>query len=285
MKIGIIGAENSHTIAIARLVNIDRAIDDLTIDYLWGETEGIAREVAEKGQIPNIVTKPQDMLGKVDGVVVDHRHPKYHLDAVEPFVRESVPVFVDKPFCYRSKKGMAFLELAQKKNTPVTSFTSLVVCESFRRFKTQVAAIGIFRAACTSGPCELNSKYGGIFFYGVHQVEIVLNAFGFDVESVVIIRNQNEAVGILHYSDGRMVCINFLSDPYAKFQAAAIGSESNVCVDIDKDHNTQTEVVRIFTEMFRNRIEPIEHKKLLRPVQVLEAMEKSLESGRVEMVI
>ncbi len=272
VKIGIIGAENSHTIGIAKVVNIDKAIDDLTVDYVWGETASLAQDAADKGRIPNIVEKPEDMLGKVDGVVVDHRHPKYHLDAVEPF-------------CYRSEKGKIFLELARKKSAPVTSYSPFTVCESFSRFKSQAAAIGKFRAACTSGPCELDSKYGGIFFYGIHQVELVLNAFGFDAESVVITRNRDEAAAILNYPDGRRVCMNFLSDPYAEFQIYAIGSESKVCMNIDKDYSASIEVVRIFTKMFRSRIEPIEHEKLLKPVQVLETLEKSLQSGRIEEVI
>ena len=41
------------------------------------------------------------MLGKIDALIVDHRHAKFHLEAATPFVKAGIPTFVDKPFCYR----------------------------------------------------------------------------------------------------------------------------------------------------------------------------------------
>jgi len=87
IKIGIIGAENSHTIGYWRLFNIEKKFPGVTVEYVWGETEEFAREAAEKGKIPNIVKDPKEMLGKIDALIVDHRHAKYHLESAIPFIK------------------------------------------------------------------------------------------------------------------------------------------------------------------------------------------------------
>ena len=36
IRIGIIGAENSHTVQIAKVINIQKKIKGFSVDYLWG---------------------------------------------------------------------------------------------------------------------------------------------------------------------------------------------------------------------------------------------------------
>ncbi|MCD6364909.1 MAG: Gfo/Idh/MocA family oxidoreductase, partial [Planctomycetes bacterium] len=174
MKIGIIGAENSHTAAIARTLNIDKAIKGFSVDYVWGETADFAKAAAKKGAIPHIVAKSTDMLGKIDAVIVDHRHARHHLKAALPFVKKGIPAFIDKPFCFDSAKGREFLKIAKKHRTPVTSYSVLPEQKSFKRFVAKLPELGTIVAGATYGPCDLRSKYGGVFFYGIHQVDMAL---------------------------------------------------------------------------------------------------------------
>ena len=102
IRIGIIGAENSHTIGYGTLFNIEKKFPRVEVLYVWGETDEFARTAKEQGKIPNIVKDPKEMLGKIDALIVDHRHPKYHLEAALPFVKEKIPTYIDKPFCYRT---------------------------------------------------------------------------------------------------------------------------------------------------------------------------------------
>ena len=38
MRIGIVGSENSHTIAIAKTLNIEKAVPGFEVTHVWGET-------------------------------------------------------------------------------------------------------------------------------------------------------------------------------------------------------------------------------------------------------
>jgi len=284
MKIGIIGAENSHTAAIAALLNVEKKIKGCRVEYVWGETDEFARQAAGAGQIPNIVKHPKEMLGKIDAVIVDHRHPKYHLKAVWPFVERGIPAFVDKPFCYRAEEGKAFLKMARTKGTPVTSFSALPHYDSFRQFKKKAAKLGRIVSAYSHGPCDLKSKWGGVFFYGVHQVEVMLHAFGYDVHAVLVSKQGPNATAQLFYPSGLIAAMALIKEGSPGFGICAVGEKGSVAMPLTSGKNPYFNGARIFTTMFRTGVEPMRHQQLLKPVQILEAMEKSLRSGRIERV-
>jgi predicted dehydrogenase len=284
MKIGIIGAENSHTAAIAKTLNVKRSIGGFTVAYVWGETEAFAKAAAEAGKIPVIVKDPAEMMGKVDALIVDHRHAKYHLEAVLPFVKKGMPVFVDKPFCYRAAEGKAFLAAARAAGAPVTSFSAMVHQKSFERFKKDVAGLGEIAGGTLFGPCDIESQYGGVFFYGVHQVEMALAAFGQDVVSAQIVRGGGVSLGRLVHASGRVVTLHLVSGKFKGFAASVFGSGGHVFKALPMDRNPYLSGIRVFTTMFKTGKEPLPHDHLLKPVQVLEALEKSVTSGKAEPV-
>jgi len=284
MKIGIIGAENSHTAAIAKLINVEKRFKGFTVDYLWGETEEFAQQAAKDGQIPNIVKRPSDMLGKIDAVIVDHRHPKYHLKAVWPFVEQGIPAFVDKPFCYRAAEGKAFLAMAKKKGTPVTSFSVLPFYTGFAKFKKKLATVGTVLSASSYGPCDLKSKWGGVFFYGIHQVDVLLHALGYDVKAVLVTKNGDNATGQLLYRSGLVAVMALIKKGAPGFGMGAVGTDGAIQMPIASSKNPYLDGTKAFTTMFKTGKEPMTHEQMLKPVQVLEALQKSVTSGKIEKV-
>ena len=278
MKIGIIGSENSHTAAIAHIINIEKQIKGCSVDYVWGETKQLAEQAAKNGQITNIVSTPAEMLGKVDAVIVDHRHPKYHLKAVWPFVEQGIPTFVDKPFCYRSSEGKAFLRMARRKGTPVTSFSVLPHQASFRRFQKKLASLGTIFSATSCGPADVRSRWGGVFFYGIHQVDMILNAFGYDVTAALVTQNGSNVAAQLIYSKDLVVNIALIKEGCPEFFLSAVGTKGTIHMPILGDKDVYLSGVKAFTTMFKTGKEPLTHEQILRPVQVLEALERSLES-------
>ena len=108
LNIGIVGAENSHTAAIAKVLNVEKRVRGVRVTHVWGETAQYAQAAAAVGQIPHIVRTPEELIGQVDGAVVDHRHGKEHLPAAWPLLEAKIPLFIDKPFCYRRAEGKRF---------------------------------------------------------------------------------------------------------------------------------------------------------------------------------
>lgn len=283
IRIGIIGAENSHTAALGKLFNIDKKFPGVEVPYVWGETDEFAKAAAKAGQIPNIVKDPKEMMGKIDALVVDHRHAKYHLEAAEPFVRAKIPAFIDKPFCYRVEEGKKFLAMARQIGTPVTSFSSLTQMEGTRDMKKQVEAMGKITQVVWAGPVDLDSPWGGVFFYGIHIVEPMMYIFGEDVERVRVTRNGKDGTANLVFKSGLIATLIFKTasrsrETYVETKDGLIELTSRV-KEPDPERG-YTDIV----EMFRTGKEPRSHDSILNTIAVLEALEKSSATGQWETV-
>jgi hypothetical protein len=67
---------------------------------------------------------------------------------------------------------------------------------------------GISQMICT-GPADLDSPYGGIFFYGVHIVQPMMYIFGEDIERVKVSRNGSYGNASLKFSSGLFATLIF----------------------------------------------------------------------------
>lgn len=284
IRIGIIGAENSHTVNFGKMFNIDKKFSGVEVTHLWGETDEFASKAAEKGKIPNIVKDPKEMLGKINALIVDHRHAKFHLEAATPFVKAGIPTFVDKPFCYRVEEGKAFLEMARKMGTPVTSFSSIAQSDSTYDIKNQLETIDGINHVIRYGPVDLDSQYGGVFFYGVHLLQPLMFMFGDDILRVKISRDGKKGSAGLVFKSGLYATL--------VFKNVASGWETfvetkNGLIEL-KPRVAESEPGKMYVdivEMFRTGKEPRSHQSILNEIAVLEAMEKSAVSEKWEEVI
>ena len=46
IRIGIVGAENSHSVAISKTLNIAKRVPGFRVVAIWGETDKFARDAA-----------------------------------------------------------------------------------------------------------------------------------------------------------------------------------------------------------------------------------------------
>ena len=72
-------------------------IPNANVTHIWTDDPADARHVAECALIPNIVERPEEVIGKVDAVIVATDKGHEHVERCRPFVEAGLPVFVDKP--------------------------------------------------------------------------------------------------------------------------------------------------------------------------------------------
>ena len=281
IKIGIIGAENSHTAAFGKLFNVDKIFPDIEVGYVWGETEVFARVAAQKGNIPNIVNEPIDMLGKIDALIVDHRHGKYHLDAAMPFLEERIPMFIDKPFCYRRKKGEEFLNKARELNTPVTSYSSIAHSYATFEIKKQLSEIESKENLLMYGPIDLNSKYGGVFFYGPHLIEPLIYIIDSMAIKVRVNKNNGSGSANIIFDNGTFATLIF-SIKNRGWQTFVETKSGFVELKPSVNKRVPSKSDLDMVTMFKTGKEPREHKSIIHGIAILEALEKSSISGQWE---
>ena len=107
-RIGLVGSENSHARAFAKVFAQDADFSDLTVTAVYGN-EG--REKSEKilEYFPDavIVESPGEMLPLVDGVMITSRDGKHHYPYAKAFLEAGIPLFVDKPFTCNPQEAIA----------------------------------------------------------------------------------------------------------------------------------------------------------------------------------
>jgi predicted dehydrogenase len=277
--IGIIGAENSHTAGFGKIFNIEKHFPDFEVKYVWGETDAFAKIAMEKGQIPYQVKDQKEMLGNIDALIVDHRHAKYHLEAAWPFVEAGIPTFIDKPFCYRAAQGKEFLEMAHQNNTPVSSFSSIAQSAGTFDMNKQVEEMTELRQVVRTGTVDLDSKYGGVFFYGVHVIQPLLFAVGDDVEQVKISRNGSCGNAALRFSSGLFATLIFKEKAYG-WETFVENKEGFQELKSRVEEPTPGKNYTDMVEMFRTGKVPRSYQSILNCVSVLEALEKSAKTEK-----
>ena len=277
LRIGMVGAENSHTAAIARVLNVETRIRGVRATHVWGETRAFARGAAEAGQIEQIVRHPEDMIGQVDAAVVDHRHAKLHLPAAKALLEAKIPLFIDKPFCYRTAAGRRFLDRARELRVPICSYSTVPKQASFRELKKQARRLGDLHAVVSTGACDVKSKWGGVFFYGIHQVDMVLRVLGYDVTHAQVNRGSGQDhTATLSFRSGAIATLNLIGGAPAGFHMSIIGDKGRLDEAMVSDESPYLASTRDFVRMFRTGKTEETDETMLGPIGVLEAMEKSI---------
>lgn len=280
-RIGIIGSDNSHADAFSQLVNLP---DSKTGEYLFPDCKvvgifGLEKErtlqVANSGRIDFIAEKPEDLIGKVDAVMVVFRHGDLHIKYALPFIEAGIPAWIDKPFTIKNEDAKELIEAAKKNNALLTGGSTCKYTYDIITLKNIVensSRIGTIKSAVMNFSATLENEYGGIYFYGAHLVEMAMAAFGYKPKSVVASENNGSVTAIINYNSYQ-VTLNFI--PGSKEQFAILhGEDGTIIREIDISICYLNGFEK-FVEMLRTEKLPTPLEHLYAPVELLNTIVKS----------
>lgn len=284
IRIGIVGSDNSHAIAFSKITNLPEGVNGLKVEdvkvvAIWGFERKRTEEVASVGNIPEIVNYPEDMIGKVDAVMVVLRDGALHYKFSKPFIEARIPTFIDKPLETSIDNARRIIELAKEKGTLITSFSTLRYDEPVERFKEDLSSKGPLTTGFVCGPADATSEYQGIFFYGVHIVELCQEIFGSGIEKVLAVNHYNNIAVTLTYSDERIVELLMMGNAVYTFTISAFGKNGWSYWDGKQSPSPYYYGLLKFIEMIKSSKPVIEYDKLLEVIAVLKAIEISYQSG------
>jgi len=67
------------------------------ISHIWTQDVKISKKIASTTFIPNIVAKKENLIGKVDGILIARDDYENHYKNSKPFLKAGLPVYIDKP--------------------------------------------------------------------------------------------------------------------------------------------------------------------------------------------
>jgi predicted dehydrogenase len=284
IRIGIVGSDNSHAVAFSQIANgLHKAgrVPGLKVVAISAPHNSRARtrEVADLGQIENVVASPEEMVDMVDAAMVVYRHGGLHYEGAAPFLAKRKPTFVDKPMATSVRDAKKILALATKKRALVTSFSTLRFCKGFVEFKKEMKKIGYLKAVVIKGPGDFRSRYGGVFFYGIHAVEMMNAAIGYGVRKVSALRQGKHVLATCLFGDGRIGVLPILEGQAHTFHATAHGTKGQVALKIEPG-TPYLDGLKVFAKMIKTGKRPLTDEELLEPVKVLAAIERSIRAKK-----
>lgn len=183
MKIAILGTENSHALAFARLIKEKAKYRDVEITGVYGYDAAANQKLVEEGLVSYVAQDPHEFLGKVDGIVVVARHGDHHHEYALPYVKAGIPAFIDKPFTVDLEKAQELLDAAKENGALICGGSSLKFADEFlplKRYAEKNTVVGGYVAA----PINMVNDYAGFYFYSQHLIEILFTVFGKDIKTV-----------------------------------------------------------------------------------------------------
>lgn len=285
IKIGILGSDSSHALAFAKLCNIldettgEYAFPDIRITTIYGLDEIQTKNIAMEGQIETIAATPEEMLGNVDAVMILFRDGNLHASYALPFIKASIPVWIDKPFTIDIKDGKKLIMEADNHNCLITGGSTCKYNYDVLKL-AEIAdngTLGNVISGYMNFPGDINSPHNGIHFYGPHMVEMLFSIFGYDVKSITTTLHNSEIICVANYEKITVV-LNF-NNKIADNFCLIHGDKKSYAGKLNIDESTYKQGFMKFVEMIKTGRNPLSLDKLIAPTILLTAILESLNTG------
>ena len=286
IRIGMIGVENSHAAGFLRLMDKEapKRVRGAKAVAVWGEPgfEKQTKEHAEEFGIPEIVAKPADMIGKIDAAICTCRDGAVHAKYSLPVIRAGIPTFVDKPFATTVADAKRMIAAAKKAKTAITTSSSIPYGSGAMKFLTDLKKLkkADIVSGISTGPADLASEYSGLFFYSFHATEMMRWAFGSDVKTVAASKSSaNNVCAVVTFKGGRHCCLNLQHNSRAWDLSVYTKDGQALRADFTSSDGSRNLLLTIL-KMAKTGKPPILYDDMVMPVKVINAVCKSLETGK-----
>jgi predicted dehydrogenase len=199
----------------------------------WDYDYERAQAYAEKYNIPYIARDVEELLGKVDAVLIGggRRMPQPgerwgdikddHLMLSRPFLVNGLPVLIDKPFSDTLEDAVEMVRLARKHGAPLMSCSAMRYDTAVKAVKEQIDTGGVGKVLTATA--FIGTGLCRPLWYLIHMLEAIYVPFGPGIESVSARSSEDKMtteVGgfpalynyLFRWNDGRLVSISMAQD-------------------------------------------------------------------------
>lgn len=282
-RIAILGCENTHANSFLRQIYKKGRHTDICVVGIYSEQEEAAKKLHEEFGVP-VMGNYDELVGKVDGIMVTARHGANHYKYAKPYLASGIPMFIDKPITISGEEAVAFMREARDNGvricgSSVGKFLHGVVALSE---KVKTGELGNIHGGNVCAPLEIDSPHGGFYFYSPHLVQMMITVFGGDVLEVSAVRQGRDVGIIAKYRDYPIT-------------GSYVSAGGHFAATLYTDSGIYTEPCDLHSYAFERQLDDMHdllsgapmkesYDDFIRPVFILEALDASLKSGKVEPV-
>jgi len=188
--------------------NSEFGFDQVRITHVWTQKKSITNQLAKAARIENIAYKLEDMIQKVDGVIIARDDYQNHFKIASKFLEKGKYVFVDKPLSLNIHDLKYFNQYI--KNGKLMSCSGMRYAKELDYIRANINDFGKIKLIRGTIVNDLER-------YGIHLLDGIFGIIDFQVKSVLYIHSNHDSL-ILKNQDKSLIYIDALGKTQKTFQ-------------------------------------------------------------------
>lgn len=240
------------------------------ITHIWTDDPKDAQHVAKASCIPNVVEKPEDVIGQVDAVIIGTDKGEEHVWRARPFVEAGLPVFVDKPLADNVEDLKTFIKWV-KEGKMIMSSSSLRYMKEYLPYFISTYELGDLRYINMT----MNKSWER---YGIHALEPVFRLTGPGYVSVQNTGGVNNNILHLVHKNGIDVNIAVVYD-MAGSPMKIVGTADSVTLPAKDSYYSFHTQLEEFVKYLETGVRPYPFEETIELMEIIIAGIRSREEG------
>jgi len=247
-------------------------IEHAKVTCVWAQDKKISEHIAKACLIDRVVDNLEDMIGKVDAVMLTRDDPENHVAMAKPFLDANIPLFIDKPLAI-TIKDLEYFKQEAAKDKLIMSCSSMRYATESQTIKTDFASLGKIELATAVGKKDWPK-------YGVHMLE-GLFALLEDPKAVSVkhISSTHKDIVYIGFENGLLATVHLFYDITPTFQISIFGQTGWRLIEYKNWYAMFRNNIIEFVRSVQQGKSRLEFSKTENIIRTLIAGKESLEQG------
>jgi predicted dehydrogenase len=238
-------------------------IEGAKVTHVWCDDPADAEKVAKAARIPHVVAKPEDVIGKVDAVIIPTDKGWEHMARAKPFVEAGLPVFLDKPLTDREDHLRQFVRW-HRHGKHFLSTSAMRYAREYVQLRQRLLEVGEIRLLSITTHKTWER-------YGIHAVEAVypfLPPGGW----LSVTNTGTAEASIVHarHRDGASVVLAAIQDLYGAYGVLNIyGTDGYLSGRFSDTFYAFKKQLEVFIEYLRTGAPPFEFEQTIEQMKII----------------
>jgi hypothetical protein len=176
------------------------------------------------------------------------------------------------------------MRVLKNKNIRISGGSSLKQDEFVQRLKQEALSDvgGRTVGGYVRAPLQPDSVYGGFYFYAQHLVEMVCEIFGRFPLTVEAKENCGNTHVIFHYE--KYDCVGLFCSGSSVYYVSRMAQKSSEGFEVKGNNDWYYKEFKEFYGLLLGDMQTVSYKEFIAPVFIMNAIERSLQSGKEEAI-
>jgi len=286
IRAGMIGLDTSHCGAFAKIfgehpewgVRVTAAYPSFSpdVESSAGRIEQYKKLLSETHHV-KLVESIEQLLESSDVIMIESVDGRRHLKELKAVATAGKPTFVDKPFAASLADAKEMVRIIKEHKLPCFSSSSLRFDSAFQGVLADRAnKFGKILGVDVYSPAHLEKTNPGLFWYGIHGVEILYTLMGRGCKSVSSTVTRDAEVNIGIWPEGRLGTIRGIRTGKQGY-GATILSEKAPPISLPMKGDYYARLVDVMVNFFKTKEPPVDIDETLEICAFINAAMKSSE--------